>query len=214
MDKKFIGILVAILVVFAGIMLLGDKKSEAPTGGKEDAKLLTNHVKGNADAKVTILEYGDFQCPYCQQYNTTINQVVETNKDKVKFQFRNFPLMSMHKNAFAAARAAEAASLQNKFWEMHDALYESTNWQIWTNASSPTNFFEQYAKQIGLNVEQFKTDFSSTKVNDTINADLNEAKRLDITGTPTFYVNGKKTQINNDPAEFQKVIDAELAKQN
>lgn len=211
MDKRFIGIILAIVVIFAGFLVFSSNKSEAPSSGNKKAEL-SNHVRGNLNAKVTLVEYGDFQCPFCQQYEPTLKQVFETNKDKVKFQFRNFPLMSLHQNAFAASRAAEAAHLQGKFWEMHDALYETSNWQVWTSAQSPNTFFNQYAKQIGLNEAQFKNDFASKKVNDIVNADLKEAERLGLTGTPSFFINGKQVQINNDVAAFQKVIDAELAK--
>ena len=214
MDKRFAGILLAMVLLFTGFVLINGKKDESKASdSKSKASLLSNHVVGNKESKVTLIEYGDFQCPYCQQYATTVDQVVEANKDKIQFQFRNFPLISLHQNAFAASRAAEAAHLQGKFWEMYDTLYETSNWQVWSEAKAPTTFFDQYAKQLGLNEAKFKSDFSSDKVNDTVTADLDEGNRLGITGTPSFYLNGKQVQIANDPAAFQKVIDAELAKQ-
>lgn len=210
MSKQFLAIIAAIIIVFAGIIAFGGKKSEAPSG--KTGAAATQHFKGNEKATVTLTEYGDFQCPYCKQYEPTVAQVVETNKDKIRFQFRNFPIVNIHQNAFAAARAAEAASQQNKFWEMHDALYQTANWQIWTNSGAPTKLFEGYAQQIGLNVEQFKKDFASSKVNEAVNADVAAGNKLGVTGTPTFFLNGKQIQVGNDPQAFQKVIDAELAK--
>jgi protein-disulfide isomerase len=210
MSKQFLALIAAIIVVFAGIIAFGGKKSEAPSG--KSAAAATQHFKGNEKATVTLTEYGDFQCPYCKQYEPTVQQVVETNKDKIRFQFRNFPIVNIHQNAFAAARAAEAADQQKKFWEMHDALYETTNWQVWTNSGAPTKLFENYAQQIGLNVEQFKKDFASSKVNSAVNADVDAGNKLGVTGTPTFFLNGKQVQVGNDPQAFQKIIDAELAK--
>lgn len=210
MSKQFLAVIAAIILVFVGIVAFGGKKSDAPSSKSTAA--LTEHYKGNKDAEVTLTEYGDFQCQFCFQFEPTLQQVVEANKDKIRFQFRNFPIVNIHQNAFAAARAAEAADQQDKYWEMHDALYSPANWQAWTNSSAPTKLFEGYAQQIGLNVAQFKKDFASSKVNDAINADIAEGNKLSITGTPTFFLNGKQIQIGNDPQAFQKVIDAELAK--
>lgn len=213
MSKQFVAILVAIVVIFAGIIIFtGNNSNDGSKGSKSSSKTLTQHYTGNLNANVTLTEYGDYQCPFCQQYEPTIEQVLAANKDKIRFQFRNFPLTSLHQNAFAAARAAEAAGLQGKFWEMHDALYEQSNWQVWTQSSSPEAQFNDIAKQIGLNVEQFKSDFASSKVNDLINADMAEGNRLGITGTPAFFLDGKEVQISNSVDSFQKVIDAELAK--
>ncbi len=130
--------------------------------------------------------------------------------DQIKFQFRNFPLVSIHPNAFAGARAAEAGALQNKFWEMHDLLYE--NQSQWSAASDPTPYFTQYAKQLGLNAAQFQTDFASSKVNDLVNADLAEGNKLGVSATPTFYLDGKKVDIANDITAFEKLIKDEIAK--
>jgi protein-disulfide isomerase len=212
MSKQFLAVLAAIVLVFVGIVAFSGKKDNSSSSAKNTAAV-TQHIMGNQESKVTLVEYGDYQCPYCEQYYTTVKQVSEANKDKIKFQFRNFPLNNVHQNAFAAARAAEAAGLQNKFWEMHDMLYESVNWQIWTRQGAPQNSFNEYAQTLGLDVTKFKADFASEKVNDMINADMAEGNRLGITGTPAFFLNGKQIQVANDPKAFQKVIDAELAKQ-
>jgi protein-disulfide isomerase len=119
------------------------------------------------------------------------------------------PLSQIHPNAFAGARAAEAASLQNKFWEMHDMLYENQN--TWSQASNPKDYFNQYAEQLGLNVEQFKTDFASTKVNSSINADLAAFKKTGAaTETPTFFLDGKRIDTKADAETFSKLLDAAI----
>jgi protein-disulfide isomerase len=221
MSKQFWGVIVVIVLLFVGIFALSGSKSDSSKDGtKSSSAQLTNHTTGAGTTGVKLVEYGDFQCPFCERYSSTVSTVVKEYGDKITFQFRNFPLTSLHRNAFAAARAAEAASLQDKagsqdkYWQMHEALYQATNWQDWTNSSNPNKFFEIYAGQLGLNVDQFKKDFSSTKVNDLINADMAEGNRLGITGTPTFFVNGKQVTINNDPADFKKVLDAAIAKQS
>lgn len=210
MSKQFWGVIAAIVIVFVGIFVLTGNKSDS--GSKSSNKsALTQHTAGKGTSGVTIVEYGDFQCPFCGDYHPTIKQVQAKYGDQIKFQFRHFPLTSVHKNAFAASRAAEAAALQNKFWEMHDLLYETQS--QWSASSDPTTYFNQFAGQLGLNVTTFKKDYGSTQVNDAINADMAKGTELKITGTPTFFVNDKQTQISNTFESFQKVIDEAIAKQ-
>jgi protein-disulfide isomerase len=215
MSKQFWGVIVVIVLLFVGIFALsGSKSDSSKDGSKSNSNQLTNHTTGAGTTGVKLVEYGDFQCPYCEQYSSTVSSVVSAYGDKITFQFRNFPLTSLHPNAFAAARAAEAAALQDKYWEMHDTLYQASNWQDWTSSKNPNTFFDTYAAQLGLKTDQFKKDFASSKVNDLINADMNEGSKLGITGTPTFFVDGKQVTINNDPAAFQKVLDAAIAKKS
>ncbi len=209
MSKQFIGIIIVVILVFVGIFAFSGKKSNT-SGKKSDSKALTQHVQGKGTSSVTLLEYGDYQCPYCGQYYPTLKQVQAQFGDQIKFQFRNFPLVNIHQNAFAAARAAEAAGLQNKYWEMHDVLYEGQS--QWSQSSDATSAFTQYAQQLGLNVTQFKADYASSKVNDLINADMAEGTKLGVTGTPAFYLDGKQIQVANDAASFEKIIKAEIAK--
>ena len=212
MSKGFWGVIAGIILIFVGIFAFSSKTDDGSKSGNNSGKTLTQHVQGNGTSGVTLIEYGDYQCPYCQQYYATVKAVQAKFNDEIKFQFRNYPLVNAHPNAFAAARAAEAAALQNKFWEMHDALYEPQNYQVWTRATDPNSAFQGYAKQLGLNVSQFKTDFASSVVNDLINADLAEGTKLKITGTPTFFLDGKKVEIANSLAAFEKVINEAIAK--
>lgn len=214
MSKQFWAIIIGIIIAFVAVVTFtGGKTSDSSkSANKSNNSSLTENIKGNPDAKVTLVEYGDFQCPYCQQYEPTIKQVIEKYNDKIKFQFRNFPLVNIHPNAFAAARAAEAAAVQNKFWEMHDALYAEKNWSTWTEAKDPRPEFNKYAKELGLKVDQFKEDFASKAVNDAVNADQAEGNKLGITGTPSFFLNGKKIEVANNLADFEKKIDEALAK--
>src|SRR5438445_5809541 len=116
MSKQFLAIIAAIVILFAGAVIVSSHKSNSNSSSKSSGAA-TEHFTGNPQSNVTLTEYGDYECPYCEQYSTTVQQVVAINKDKIRFQFRNFPLIGIHQNAFAAARAAEAADQQGKFWE-------------------------------------------------------------------------------------------------
>lgn len=189
MDKRFLGIIGALVIIFVGIFAISQKSSNTGTTNNTGVQA-TNHVEGQNHKNVTLVEYGDYQCPICEAYYLPLKQAAAQYSNDIHFQFRNLPLTAIHQNAFAGARAAEAASKQNKFWEMHDKLYE--NQSQWVNASTPLDLFNNFAQQIGLNVNQFKTDYVSSAVNDAINADL---AAFNKTGkdkaTPTFFLNGQ-----------------------
>jgi len=156
-----------------------------------------DHVFGNPDAKVMFVEYGDFQCPSCGGAYAQVKSATEAYKDDVAFVFRNFPLTTKHPNARVAAAAAEAAGLQGKYWEMHDALYTGqTDWES-LNGDQRTNIFVGYAKSIGLDEAKFKTDLASSAVNTRISFDQALGKKINVDSTPTFYLNGEKLSAND-----------------
>jgi protein-disulfide isomerase len=198
-DKKFLIVLGVAILALGGIFVYSSSKSDKTA--TNTATTVTNHSTGKLDSKVEVIEYGDFQCPACGQFFPLVNAVKERYKDRVKFTFRHFPLDSIHKNARAAARAAEAASQQGKFWEMHDLLYQ--NQQAWESTSDPLTVFTGYASQLGLDTEAFKTYYVSESANGSINADLKEGQSKGITGTPTFFIAGVKVD-NNDLSTLEK----------
>lgn len=223
MDKRFWAIVAAIVVVFVGILALSGNKGN--NGGKGSTSSATSHTEGDQTSKVTLVEYGDYECPVCENYYLAVQQVQQKYNDTVKFQFRNLPLSQIHPNAIAGARAAEAADLQGKFWQMHDLLYNPANWSVWSTSSSPDTYFWQYAQQLGLNADKFKSDFASSTANDRIQADIAAFNKTgQQMATPTFFVNGKyvsnarlgtfnsDNSINVDAtvANFSKVLDAAL----
>ncbi|HSX37047.1 MAG TPA: thioredoxin domain-containing protein [Patescibacteria group bacterium] len=216
MTKQFWAVVVIVVLALIGVFAFTGNKSNN-SGGSSKGQL-TNHVEGQGKASVTLVEYGDYECPFCGQYYPTVKQIEQQYDQLIHFQFRNFPLTSLHPNALAGARAAEAADLQGKFWQMHDTLYENQdpNGKAgWVASSDPLNqYFVSFAQQLGLNVTQFKTDFASDKVNNLIQADLGEANKLGLTGTPTFFVDGKQVQISNTAGDFQKVLNAEITKKS
>lgn len=217
MSKKFWGILLAIAVIFVAVVLINNHNKQNATNKSDGAKP-THHVEGKGQSGVTLVEYGDYQCPVCGSFFPVTQQVEQKYKDQVYFQFRNLPLPSLHPNAFAAARAAEAAGLQGKYFEMHDQLYENQN--SWASASNPLPYFDSYARSIGLNISKFNKDMNSSIVNNKINADIAAFDKTgDEKATPTYYLNGKKIdnaklidQSGPSLEAFSKVIDAAIAK--
>jgi protein-disulfide isomerase len=207
MNKRFLITLLVCVLALVGIYIATSKKdsgSTDSTGSKSGS--LSNNVLGSNNKGVVLVEYGDFQCPACAGYHPIIKEVVEKYNDDIKFQFRNFPLQQIHQNARAAARTAEAAGLQGKYWEMHDLLYEQQ--QSWEQSTAVNTIFEGYASQLGLDLAKFKTDFSSSAVNETINADFAEGTKLGVDSTPTFFLQGKKIEDPpRDVAGWNKLID-------
>ncbi len=213
MDKRFIAILLTVVVIIGGVFIISNHKDKTDSSNGQSSKSSTSsHTEGAGTAGVELVEYGDFQCPVCGQYYPIVEAVKEKYGDQIKFTYRNFPLDSIHVNARAAARAAEAAGVQGKFFEMYRKLYETQT--SWSSLSSPISVFEGYATQIGLNLDKFKTDFMSSAVNDTINADIKEGiAKYKIEGTPTFIINGKKMDNANlgSVEAFEKQIDQAIA---
>ena len=217
MTKSFWAILAVIAVILGGIFVVSNNNKD--TGAKTGSAAVTKHITGKGTSGVTLQEYGDYQCPICGTFYPTVKQIEDKYKDQIYFQFSNLPLTSLHPNAFAAARAAEAAGLQGKYFEMNDLLY--TNQQVWSGSRSAETIFTGYAQQLGLNTAQFKTDFASTKVNTAINADVAAFKKTgNDQATPTFFLDGKKLDNGalfddkNQPSveKFSALIDAAIAK--
>lgn len=167
-------------------------------------------VKGDwENAKLTIIEYSDFQCPACEAYHYIVNRLAEEYSDSVRIVFRHFPLVTIHPNAFNAARAAEAAGKQGKFWEMHDKLFE--NQGDWVGETNPLDKFLGYAEELGLNTTKLEDDFSSNEIEGKINEHIFQANRLGFNSTPTFIINGQKIDNPEGYEVFKSLIEKKLA---
>lgn len=162
-------------------------------------------VRGNKKAPVTIVEFVDFQCPFCSRFHPMIDKVLAAYPKKVNYVLKNFPL-SFHPQAKPAAKAAFAAGEQGKYWEMTDLLLNN-------NTQLGKEKFEEWAKDIGLNVKKFKKDYEKKDAawEKLIKADMTLGQEVQVRGTPTFYINGRKTQAR-DLSTFKKEIDAILKK--
>jgi protein-disulfide isomerase len=161
-------------------------------------------IRGSESAKITIVEWADFQCPFCVRVNPTLEKIAKEYGDKVRFAFKHLPL-SMHAKARAAHEASEAAHRQGKFWEMHDMIFASPR------DLSPETYL-RYANEIGLDIDQYNSDLSSTSVRKVIDDDLAMAGTLGVSGTPSFFVNGRFLSGAQPYGSFARVIDEELAK--
>lgn len=165
-------------------------------------------TKGAENAQVTIIEYSDFQCPACKSYYPVVGRLSEEFSENVKIVYRHFPLVSIHSNAFDAARAAEAAGKQGKFWEMHDLLFE--NQDDWANDGSPKDKFKDYAKELELNEETFENDYESSEVEDKINEHIFQANRLGLSSTPSFVLNDQIIQNPRGYEAFKTLVEKNL----
>lgn len=209
MSKRFLAIIAAAVLVFVGLIVVNKKDDSSST--QSNSTSATNHISGEGSSGVTVIEYGDFQCPACFSYFPIFAQLKAEYEGRVTFQFRHFPLVQIHQNAMAAHRAAEAAGLQDKFWEMHDLLYQ--NQKSWESSNNAAQIFEDYAARLELDLEKYKSDVASTQVNDSIKADLKSGQDLGVTGTPSFAIDGKLIESPNSIEAFRELIDKALAGQ-
>jgi protein-disulfide isomerase len=166
---------------------------------------LTNApVRGADTAKVTVVEFADYQCPFCGQAESLMKQVLEAYPKDVRLVYKQFPLTTIHPQAMPAAKAALAAGRQGKYWEMHDLLFENQR-QL-----GPDKYTE-FAEKLALDVPQFQKDMESPEVLAQINRDIQDGKAADVRGTPTLFVNGKRL-MNRSFDGFRQMIDAALGK--
>lgn len=200
------GSIFGIVLVVAGLIFVVMKGS----GVSQDNGVTTSGlssgdwIKGNPNASVVLIEYGDFQCPACASFYPTVKTLVEEFKESVAFSYRHFPLSQIHKNAELAGRITEAAGLQGKFWEMHDTLFERQ--KEWSNERDAKEIFLRYAVDLGLDMERFKTDLESDTVKSAVDEDYNEGIRARVNGTPTFFLNGSRISNPANYDEFRTII--------
>jgi len=159
-----------------------------------------DHVKGSSDAHLEIVEYGDYECPYCGKAYYIMKEAKKKLGNKIKFVFRNFPLTEMHPYALNAAIASEVAAAKGKFWDMHDILFENQE-------HLDDSYLIQYAKAIGLDEEEFEKDFGNKEYYQKIKDDYNSGVENSVEGTPTFFINGKKYDGNWMSGEFIKELE-------
>jgi len=144
-----------------------------------------DHFQGDEKASIEIVEFGDYQCPHCGAAYPIVKEIQDTFGEQIKFVFRNFPLSESHQYAQIAAVYAEAAALQNKFWEMHDAIYERQSYLS-------EDFLKTLAKELDLDIDQFEVDLESYLVKEKVENDFESGIRSGVNGTPTFFVNGER----------------------
>ncbi len=193
---------------------------QAPSQAPQPVKISLDDdpIRGDPNAPITIIEFSDFQCPFCARFHTqTLPLILKEYIDegKVNLVYRDFPIQSIHPNALPAAVAAECANEQGKYWEYHDMLFEKqTDWSR-LDSSAVISTFNQYAKDIGLQSPQFDSCLESGKYLEEVQGDLSDGRDYDITGTPGFFIGNDKIGFvklsGAQPFEsFKKVIDEQL----
>lgn len=208
-------LVVGIGLVVGGVIYLVSRQQSAPTTGPteiESAIFQDDWFKGTKEAKTVLIEYSDFQCPACAFYYPVLNKLLEEFDDRLAIVYRHFPLPN-HQHAKPMAYAAEAAGKQGKFWEMHNMIFD--NQKKWANQSRVKNTALEYAKSLGLNLEQFEKDFSAQggsvsggeeKIKQKVERHYREGVKAGINSTPTFFLNGQMLSNPRNYEEFRGVI--------
>ncbi len=200
-----IGTLLGTFALIFGVVFFFSKSSEV-TADPTLVQGNMNHVKGNQDSNIVVVEFSDFQCPACAATQPYIDQIYQDYQDKIKFVYRHFPLHSLHPNAQLAAQAAEVAAEEGKFWEYHDLLF--ANQSDWENLSGDELLekFSAYAQQLQIDKTLFSERIESDQIKQRVQSDEQAALQLGLNSTPTFFVNDRKV-----PApEIRSTIDSLL----
>jgi protein-disulfide isomerase len=194
--------LVALATFGSGFALYRAKRARpGPTSGPASGI----HVRGKADAQITLEEFGDFQCPPCSLMAGFLRKMEEEYGSRLRVIFHHFPL-AMHAHAREAALAAEAADMQGRFWEMHDLLYKEQ--AVWSKADNVPALFNSYAGTIGLDLERFKKDLQNPEVAARVDADQKLGSSRGVTSTPTLFLNNVVLPPDAlNPASLKKAID-------
>jgi len=215
MGKALTIIVIAVLVA-GGAALYMSKQSgqssetsasasdaQAPNGG--------GRRRGPQNAPITLVEFGDYQCPMCGYFAPIVQEVLKRYPKEVRLEFHHYPLVGLHQWAMTAALAAEAAGDQGKFWEMHDLIYQ--NQEKWSRSQNAETDFVSYANQLGLNVNQFMQSMRSPDTQQRVLQDVVRAREGNINETPTFFLNGQKvTDKPTNADQFSKLIQDALPK--
>lgn len=203
----FIGILVGYIIWGTGLVAPNAQAAESA-----DAVLYKRfnipvdgfYSQGPDNAPITLVEFSDYQCPFCQRWHDEVFQpLLAAYPDKIKFVYRNMPLVSLHPDAFSAAEAAMCAGDQNAYWQYHDKLLSGT--------SLGNDVYLRYAQELGLNTQAFSDCISSHKFKDKIQKDSQFGASMNVTGTPTFFLNGIRVVGAQPLSYFKDLIDKELA---
>ncbi|MES9881642.1 MAG: thioredoxin domain-containing protein [Sedimenticola sp.] len=180
----------------AKILLIAPESPRVEIQGSQELS------KGPADAKVTLVEFSDFECPYCAKVQGTLGEVLKAYPDDVRLVFRHFPL-SFHRNALVASEATMCAQDQGKFWPMHDAIFQDQK-------SMAVDDLKKYAETFGLEMDAFNKCLDEHTHKSYVAADIDEGGRIGVSATPTFYINGVKLEGGYDVSNFRRAIDREL----
>lgn len=207
-------VIMILLGVAAGAAVYFSRAADKPAAGPPIPANVDikggGHFRGPQNAQVTLVEFGDYECPTCGYYHPFVKEILNRYPDKLRLEFHHFPLAGQHRNALLAAMAAEAAGEQGHYWEMHDLLYE--NQRVWGENPNAEQYMIVFASRIGLDVNKFMQALRSPAIQDRILQDVARANQLQINETPTFMIDGQRVYIKASMEDFVQVIEAHLHK--
>ena len=211
--KPLIVIVLAVLVAAGAAVFLSRSTDQAADNGSIASHVEIKgggHLRGPEKAQLTLVEFGDYQCPSCGAYHPFVKEVMSRYPEKVRLEFHHYPLISIHPNSMGAAMAAEAAGEQGHYWEMHDALFEHQ--QEWAGSANAEPLFVNLAGHLGLDTNKFMQSLHSPVLQDRILKDVARAQDLHIQAVPTFFINGEQAHIKLSMEDFVQVIEDHLRK--
>src|SRR5438552_135127 len=205
-------VIVLAVAVAAGAAVFLSRQPDRPS--ETNAAPLTadiksgGHFRGPENAQVTLVEFGDYQCPSCGAYHPFVKEILNRYPQQVRLEFHHFPLISIHPNSMAASKAAEAAGEQGHYWEMHDALFEYQT--QWSTQPDPKPYFAAMANRIGINAQIFLQAMDSPQLQERILKDVERGEDAKVDSVPTFFIDGQRVHINLSMEDFVQVVEAHL----
>ncbi len=197
-------IIVILLIIWGLIVAINKDNTVVNKTGAPAPVAATDHIIGSSTAPVTIIEYSDFQCPACQAYYYVVEKLLASSTVPIRFVYRHFPL-TQHVNAVPASLASEAASVQGNFWGMYKLLFE--NYTDWIELKDPNPVFVDYAKELGLDADQFTKDLASTTLKTRITDSVDEGTSIGVNSTPTFFINGEVITNPQSYDAFKTIVE-------
>jgi protein-disulfide isomerase len=208
-------VIVLAIAVAAGAAVFLARQPDSDNGGKNEPttkldQAVGGHFRGPENAEVTLVEFGDYQCPSCGAYHPFVKEILNRYPTKVRLEFHHFPLITIHPNSMAASKAAEAAGQQGHYWEMHDALFEYQ--AQWADRPDPKPIFAAIANRIGINGTILLQDMENPALQERILKDVEQGDKAAIQAVPTFFIKGQQVHIKATTDDFVQVIEANLHK--
>ena len=196
------GVLGALAI--AAFLSQGAEEAPETTGARQEISTAAARIRGPENATLKLVEFGDYQCPSCRFYHGIVTELFERFPDQLALEFHHFPLASIHHNSVFAAVAAESAGEQNRFWEMHDLLFD--NQDLWANSPNPESVFISFAAQLGLDQDMFMQSLRASETESRVLRDVTEGRELQINAVPAFFLDGRPVPLPPNVEEFERLI--------
>jgi protein-disulfide isomerase len=204
-----VGTLIGTILLIVAVSFLFSKSAEPKIVDQAVAIGNTKNIKGPENAKVTVVEYSDLQCPACRATQPVVDQVLAKHGNEIRFVYKHFPLTTIHKNAQQAALYAQAAAKFNKFWEWHDLLFANQDDWAELNQADLKTKFDEYLDKLQIDKKEFQKKIESNEVQQEVTEDVADGEKVGVNATPTFYVNGQETTA----PQLMQAVESALSQQ-